>query len=158
MYTLDLKHRLFSRSPPFNHQDLCLGSLDLWDSARASKDDGEEDVNSEPWELPSNCVALQGWEEALSARVCARHPRCYQADRDSLCLVARPRQQPIASARCWPSTRRMSSSWKTTRSWPAMWVPPGFSWPGPSKALPPHPRDREPPEPVPPNPSPGNHP
>lgn len=37
-------------------------------------------------------------------------------------LSDRPRQPPIASAKCWLSTRRTSRWWRTTRSWPAMWV------------------------------------
>lgn len=78
----------------------------------------------------------------MSPQACARRSRCREADRVPLCLVARPRQPPIASARCWPSTRRMSASWKTTKSWPAMWVPSGFSRPGPSKAPPPCPERR----------------
>lgn len=44
----------------------------------------------------------------------------------------------------------MSSSWKTTRSWPAMWV--SSSSLGPTKALPPHPRGKGAPESIPPDP------
>ena len=70
------------------------------------------------------------------AQACARRSHCCEADHHPLCL-ARPRQQPTASARCWPSTRRTSSSWRTMRSWPVMWVPPGS--PGLAPARPCHP-------------------
>lgn len=33
-----------------------------------------------------------------------------------LLFPSRPRRRRTASAKCWPSTRRMSTSWKTTRS------------------------------------------
>ena len=119
-----------------SHLGLCLCSLALWDSAWAGKEDDEEPVNSKSWELPSSHVMLQGWEETLLAQVCARCSRSCEADHHPLCLV-RLRQQRIASARCWPSTRRTSSSWRTTRSWPAMWVPLGS--PGLALARPCHP-------------------
>lgn len=35
-------------------------------------------------------------------------------------LFGRRRQQQIVFARCWQSTKRMNSSWKTMKNWPVM--------------------------------------
>lgn len=103
-----LKLKPFSRG----HQDFCLGPTYVRDLAWAGKDDGEEGRGGCEFKA----------EGALLEQVSTRCSGCWWLT-GTLCLFARRRQQPIVSVRCWPSTRRMSSSWKTTRSWPAMWVP-----------------------------------
>lgn len=143
-----LKLRSFSRDPQFSYEDLSLGSLDC-----GTQHGLVERLARRMWiQSLESCLPATGscWGGS------SRYPGLTVRIPPTPFLVARRRQQPIESARCWPSTRRMSSSWKTMRSWPAMWVPHGFSWPCSSKALLPHPGGkREPPERVPLKPVPG---
>lgn len=141
-----LQLRSFSRDPQFSYKDLSLDSLDC-----GPQHGLVERLARRMW--------IQSLESCLPATwSCWGGSSCYPGLTVRIpptpSLVARRRQQPIESARCWPSTRRMSSSWKTMRSWPAMWVPHGFSWPCSSKALLPHPGGRGSPQNVSPsNPS-----
>lgn len=80
--------------------------------------------------LSVECVGTSG-EINARMRVLMASPILHCRQRTRRCcrdchlitvLYDRPRQPPIASAKCWLSTRRTSRWWRTTRSWPVMWV------------------------------------
>lgn len=78
------------------------------------------------WSVLAHVWGVKCQDEGLMAspslHCCLRTRRRCRNCRLMTVLSDRPRQPPIASAKCWPSTRRMSRWWRTTRSWPVMWV------------------------------------
>lgn len=71
-------------------------------------------------------IHILRWRENRTASpslYCPRRTRPRRCDEGLITVLSdRPRQPPIASAKCWLSTRRTSRWWRSTRSWPAMWV------------------------------------
>lgn len=67
------------------------------------------------WALPVR-TRRPSWPTSLASTTPSQAPR-------------RQRRRPTGSARCWLSTKRTSSWWRTMRSWPAMWAHPTFFFP-----------------------------